>query len=61
VERHRIEQLRRSLVMAQDSTTPMTIEQATELLEAVQASEAELARLRYGLRRLLGEGPSDDH
>jgi len=57
VERHRIEQLRRSVVMAQDSTTPMTLDQATELLEAVQAAQAELARLRDGLRELLdGQG-----
>ena len=57
MERHRIEQLRRSVVMAQDSTTPMTLDQATELLEAVQAAQAELARLRDGLRELLdGQG-----
>ena len=55
MEAHRIEILRRSLVMAQDSSVPMTLEQASELLEAVREAEAELTRLRDGLRRLLDE------
>src|SRR4051812_18690395 len=53
VDRHRFENLRRSLVMAEGSVEPLTSEQAAELLRAVQEAEAELRRLREGLRALL--------
>jgi hypothetical protein len=55
VDRHRVENLRRSLAMAEGSVEPLSSEQAAELLAAVQAAKADLRRLREGLRALLDD------
>ena len=49
MERHELEIIRRSVVMAQDSRTPLPADTILELIAALQESEAELRRLRLGL------------
>jgi hypothetical protein len=58
MESWEIEHIRRSLVMATDSSAPLTAEQAERLVKALARSEDELRRLREGLRELLEEPPA---
>ena len=53
VERHEIEIIRRSVVMAQDSPTPLPAPTILALIAALDQSEAELRRLREGVQALL--------
>jgi hypothetical protein len=61
VDRYEIENLRRSLAMVSaGSKAPLTTRQAEQLLAALTTAEAELRRLRDGLRQLLdADRPAD--
>ena len=50
-----IEQLRRSIAMLQPGASPMTREDASQLLRDLSEVQGRLDRLRNGLRALLNE------
>jgi len=56
MDRHEIERLRRSLVMAQDSPVPLPAAEVERILAALASTDEELRRLRAALRDLLDEG-----